>query len=288
MPDPSQLPFLLRLLDDESPAVRAKITETLRAYGPALEAELRRLGLMPNARQAALLGELWRPERSRSLLEAWRRCLEQESGAAQLEAALALIAEYQNGPGPAPGLPELLDELADRFAASEHALDALGLNRFLFVERRLQGAETDYYNPLNSNLVRVLESGRGIPISLASVFILVGRRLGIEIHGCNVPGHFLARARVEGVDYVFDCFGGGRLITGAELEAVRRSAPEGYVEVLETPTPTLVLLGRVLRNLIQAYRQSGEPAHAELMRGLLEETQRHQRRLAEEGELPLD
>ncbi len=42
--------------------------------------------------------------------------------------------------------------------------------------------------------------------------MLVGKRVGLTIHGCNFPGHFMARANDGQRDWIFDCFNGGRAL----------------------------------------------------------------------------
>jgi regulator of sirC expression with transglutaminase-like and TPR domain len=61
---------------------------------------------------------------------------------------------------------------------------------------------TQYYEPANSALQRVLETHRGIPISLAMVLLGVARELGLPAAGINFPGHFL----VEIADTLVDPF----------------------------------------------------------------------------------
>ncbi len=85
-----------------------------------------------------------------------------------------------------------LRRLASGFDAK--AADAKGLSLYL---RDLGfGGADDYFRRENSSLNYVLRKRRGIPISLALVFMGVGRLLGMEVDGINYPGHFLAR--VEG------------------------------------------------------------------------------------------
>jgi len=55
------------------------------------------------------------------------------------------------------------------------------------------GDSKDYYNPDNSYLNRVLETRRGIPISLALIYIAVGEALGLRVDGVGFPGHFLLK-----------------------------------------------------------------------------------------------
>jgi len=118
----------------------------------------------------------------------------------------------------------------------------------------LRGDTRDYYNARNSNLLHVIESKRGIPISLSCVFILVGARLGLDIRGCNFPGHFLAHARSGGLDLLFDCFDAGRLLSPFETNAIRKAEPK----LLSTRMPSEVIVARVLRNLTVAYEHTGE------------------------------
>ncbi len=51
MPDPKQIPHLLRLLDDESPTVRKAVADALSAFGPSLEQKLFQLREPPDEGQ---------------------------------------------------------------------------------------------------------------------------------------------------------------------------------------------------------------------------------------------
>jgi hypothetical protein len=65
--------------------------------------------------------------------------------------------------------------------------------RYLFEELGFAGNRDNYEDPRNSFLNEVLERRTGIPITLALVFIEVGRRAGLRVDGVNFPGHFLVR-----------------------------------------------------------------------------------------------
>jgi heat shock protein HspQ len=51
MSDPSQIPHLLQLLDDESPAVKKAVAEVLAAFGSSLDGHLAQLAEAPDADQ---------------------------------------------------------------------------------------------------------------------------------------------------------------------------------------------------------------------------------------------
>ena len=63
--------------------------------------------------------------------------------------------------------------------------------RHLFGTIGLHGDRETYYDPANSLLHRVLDRRRGIPITLSIVTIEVGRRVGLDLVGVGMPGHFL-------------------------------------------------------------------------------------------------
>lgn len=221
MLDKSQLPYLVRLLDDESPDIRDQIVRELLSYGPDLEAELLRLeDVLPQKQLSAVRNVLSSHRDTLGLREAWLRWPTMKDDGERLERGFQLLAQIQYGWTPPVRLQDLLDDLASDFVASGMAGDAIGLARFLFT-RRLRGNTEDYYDPLNSNLIHVLQTGRGLPISLASIYILVSRRVGLDVVGCSVPGHFLARGRLQGREVYFDCFNRGRILNGAEVEELR-------------------------------------------------------------------
>jgi regulator of sirC expression with transglutaminase-like and TPR domain len=145
------------------------------------------------------------------------------------------------------------------------------LGRFLFETKGFKGAENDYYDPANSDLVQVIEKGKGIPISLACVFMLVGSRLGMDIAGCDVPEHFLTRAMEGGKEVIIDCFDGGRVVEADRLAQLElKYAPE-FTRLLRTTADPEAIVARVLRNLINAYHLAGDKPASQYMWALAED-----------------
>src|SRR4029077_13286002 len=94
------------------------------------------------------------------------------------------------------------------------------LSRYLFHEQGFRGNESDYYDPRNSYLNEVLIHRTGLPISLSILAMGVAGRAGLEVVGVGLPGHFIAKALLDGQEVLFDPFHAGRLLSVAECEAL--------------------------------------------------------------------
>src|SRR5262245_36387132 len=84
-----------------------------------------------------------------------------------------------------------LSERIDLASGPEHVLETV--NEFLFTELKFTGNETNYYDPENSYLNRVLDRRTGNPINLSLLYMLLTRRLRLPVIGIGLPGHFICR-----------------------------------------------------------------------------------------------
>ena len=85
----------------------------------------------------------------------------------------------------------------------------LALNRYLFDELGFSGNAQDYYDPRNSYLNDVIERRLGIPITLAVVYIEIGRRIGLQLHGVSFPSHFLVKCTLRDGAIILDPYARG-------------------------------------------------------------------------------
>ncbi len=154
----------------------------------------------------------------------------------------------------------LLARLARRLPADAGALQRLRLlNHFFYGELGFAGNANDYYAPENSYLHHVLESRRGIPISLAVLWLELAQGVGLDAAGVSFPGHFLVKVRVAGGQVVLDPLTGQSLTQDALLERLEPfrgsggggEAPLGlYLQA----APPRAILARMLRNLKEIHR----------------------------------
>ena len=156
-----------------------------------------------------------------------------------------------------------LDEMGEEARARVVRGDATpveALNRYLFDEQGFAGNVSDYYDPRNSMLHRVLERRLGIPITLSVVYMEVGRRAGLRVEGVGLPGHFVVRAYgsddAEGT--LVDPF--NRKVTNLE-ECQQRidGIYEGMMRLTEEHARAAgvrTILARILGNLKAVYVQA--------------------------------
>jgi regulator of sirC expression with transglutaminase-like and TPR domain len=85
----------------------------------------------------------------------------------------------------------------------------LALNRYLFDELGFSGNAQDYYDLRNSYLNEVIDRRLGIPITLAIVYIEVGRRIGLQLHGVSFPSHFLVKCTLRDGSVILDPYAKG-------------------------------------------------------------------------------
>lgn len=125
----------------------------------------------------------------------------------------------------------------------------------------------DYYAPENSYLNEVLRTRRGIPISLAVIWLEMAQALDLQAQGVSFPGHFLVKVALQGGLVVLDPLTGESLgldNLSERLSPFREPADQAAAPDLdegETPLglylqscPPRDLLARMLRNLKEIFR----------------------------------
>ena len=263
MPDPGQLPYLLRLLDDDSPEVRGAVMDQFAAFGDSLEEHLRNVSLPEHPGQRRLIQSLLREGRRRRLSAAWAGLSAIEGDKPRLEAGNDLISRFLRPEATEGALGKALDALAVEFRSGLYEKDVLALSEFLFRIKGLSGARDTYYSPRNSDLLYVITEREGLPISLSCVYMLVAHRLGMNVEGCNLPGHFLALALHGGRRFVIDCFNGGIVLLDSDLVRLSSSVPVRTADLAALQCDAGVILARVLRNIGAAFRRSEDEQASE-------------------------
>lgn len=130
------------------------------------------------------------------------------------------------------------------------------LHDYLFDEQGFQGNTEDYYNPSNSYIPAVIETKRGLPITLSLLYKVVAERLGLRCWGVGLPGHFLIGMEMDSEAVLIDPFAHGRLVTPEEaherLQEMFGAEVEWSNELLR-PASNRHWLTRILQNLLNVF-----------------------------------
>ncbi len=153
---------------------------------------------------------------------------------------------------------QLLARIKRRLPADASALQKLRLlNQFFFRDLSFGGNVNDYYDPDNSYLNAVLRTRRGIPITLAVLWLELASGLGLNARGVAFPGHFMVKVNLPKGQVVIDPFSGQSL---SREELAERLEPFRQRNVtaddFEVPiglylksSPPREIISRMLRNL---------------------------------------
>ena len=256
----TELPHLVRLLDDDNPIVRKTLSERFAECQGDVSSELDRLGIRLPEEDRTRLSNLLAPGRRRQIRNQWvvpQQGLD-EGGAdwESFEQLLRLLSELlHDGTSLRSSLPDAIDRIADEAVLNNAQGDEQSLCEFLFGSGRFCGDKEGFYSPSNADLLWIITNRKGNPIGLAVLAMLVGHRLDLDIGGCNFPAHFLAWITIEGNPHLVDCFGGGRIISVDDVRDNSAVLTPDSRRAIQGPCTMRDILVRILRNLHLAFTQ---------------------------------
>lgn len=254
---PSDIPHLLQLLDDNSSIVQTQIREAFQSFGEELEQEIFPYILPLSPKQRSLLEDLCTQIRKQEFHAHWLDWLEIQDERQALESGLSWLS-YHNKEFGAPALSPSLDQLAEEFKDRYPIQTIPRLMNFLFVEKGFSAPRDEYYHPDNSNLIHVLLNREGLQISLASLAILLGQRLGLELYGFNMPGHFMIVSAGDRGPRIYDPFNKGKALPTQTMSFLDRSLQQQHTSISELRAKTHEIILRVLHNLINVFTRKKE------------------------------
>jgi serine protease Do len=254
--------------DEPDPA----LLEALKAHPDAARWALQDRAVKLERESALLRRAALRIHRQRIQAELLRVMEAPEEKVDLIEAAL-LVAQLDD-PDLDAGfyrnqIDQLVAELESKISKDADEAERLkALQEFFFREQGFHGSRTDYYNRANSYLNQVLDDREGLPITLAILFMELAQRVGLQVAGIPLPGHFVVQhAGKNGSQEMIDVFDGGKPLTRDEAGALVLSITGSPLEEAHLkPATKRQIIVRMLRNLI-SIAQETEPA-SEMLRYL--------------------
>ena len=201
--------------------------------------------------------------------ERWARVASAPPEEVSLAEGALLIAAEEYG---ALDVDEYLERIDDMAAVLRRRLRSdistteslIALNRYVFDELGFSANTDDYYDPRNSYLNEVIDRKLGIPITLAVLYIEIGRRIGLPLHGVSFPSHFLVKCVLREGTVIIDPYARGVSLGMDDLQERLKTVAHG-IELDRAVLPALLaaaspneIFARMLRNLRAIHTHRGE------------------------------
>ncbi len=264
-----ELQALVSLLQTENSGHLALLVEQMRAFP---DDRLQRLAaLIPSGSEADSFLNLILAERDAphvvSRLPRW------VATGTDLENGVFLVAQT--------GYPRLnIESIRSRLDAIAHEIEVdlpreggvPAIRHMATVLRDIygfHGNEADYYDPDNSYINRVLVTRTGLPISLSVLWILLGKRLDLQISGVGLPSHVIANLSTTAGTLYFDPFRGGELLSIRDVMNLVSATGQVFHPNHLRPATSLQLVQRMFNNLLHGYQIREDVERARLVRQYL-------------------
>ncbi len=191
---------------------------------------------------------------------------------AGLTRAAAALALHEHPDADLPGVDDqlaaMVGDIADRLQSPNPRAMLAHAHHVLFDELRFAGEIQDYHHPRNSYLHYVIDSRRGLPITLTLIYKAVLEQLGFRVDGINAPGHFLAAVRMADAPdtprrlLFIDPFHAGRALSRDEAfdligHVTGQAVPRDDALLTRATHPVWLL--RMIQNLAGSFQRLERP-----------------------------
>lgn len=144
-------------------------------------------------------------------------------------------------------------ESALKHGRPDSAATRLSALTAILADREDYAGDSDTYDHLdNADMVRVIDRRRGLPVSVALVYLSVARALGWGAAGLAFPAHVLCRIQYGGERLIFDPFHRGQTMSAPDLRALTKRLMGAETELSAAwfePVGNRDLLIRLLNNV---------------------------------------
>ncbi|HKR04244.1 MAG TPA: transglutaminase-like domain-containing protein [Bacteroidia bacterium] len=271
----SELKALISLLDDTDKEVVTHIEERLVTLGthviPILEeAWGKSFDAVLQERIENIIHKI-QFDNLKAELKKW--C---EENSEDLLAGVILIARYQYPDLDETKVREQLNKIKrEAYVQLDKNLAPLEkvqvLNRVLFDSYGFNGNTSNFHAPQNSFINSVLETRKGNPLMLCTVYSIIAQQLDIPLYGVNLPEHFILAYQEKSNDAVYEytypeasvlfyvnAFSRGAIFNKKDIEQFLNKLNLKPNKIFFEPCTNVDIIKRSLRNLSFSYQKLNE------------------------------
>lgn len=153
-------------------------------------------------------------------------------------------------------------------------------NKVFYGKYQFIGNSKDYHSPLNSYINTVVETRKGNPLSLCTLYSIIAQSLDLPVYGVNLPNHFVLTYLDEnninpfintnnkhGSLFYINAFSKGGIFDESEIKEFLKGLNKPELKEYFEPCSNSAIMARMLTNLISSFQQSGS---AEKVKELVE------------------
>lgn len=259
----SELKALLSLLDDEDPEIFDQIRQKINDMGtemiPILESEWEKnFNPLVQKRIENLTHDL----QFRQVKERLYHWKEEEND--NLLKGLWVVSTYQFPDLEYMKLSAEIDqiyyEVWTNFRPDLHPFDQIKiLNSFMFQDMKFSANTKNFHSPSNSFINQVLETRRGNPITMCSIYMLIAQKMELPVFGVNLPNLFIVTYKHPNfAQFYINVYNKGLIFSMGDIENYIKELKLEPLESFFQPCNNIEIIKRVFRNLIVCYEKAGE------------------------------
>lgn len=258
----NEIKALVLLLDDDDHEVVSHVEEKIMSLGtdiiPMLEQEWEStFNPVIQERIEDLVHELQFELLKERFIE-WK-----EGGGDNLLEGLWIVATYQ--------YPDLeMNQLVRDFEQLYHEMwrqlqedmapqdQVKVFNDVFFNQFRFRPNTKNFHSPANSMINAVLETRKGNPISLCSIYMLLAQKMDLPIFGVNLPNLFILTYKLGEEAFYINVFNRGLIFTREDIDNYLDNLQLERQDIFYEPCSNVDIVLRALRNLIVSFEKLGD------------------------------
>lgn len=186
-------------------------------------------------------------------------------------AALQLSALDHEGCDLTPYEAQLSD-VAERLSCARNVgaptEQAVALSETLHGQLGFAGDVESDNAPINADMISVMRRRRGLPVSLAILYVSAARRMGWTAFALNTPKHVLLRVGSDDDSVLIDPFRGGATVSGELLASLVLQGDDSFdsgIAAALAPMSNRMTLVRLLLNQASRAEHDGDTVRAQMM-----------------------
>jgi regulator of sirC expression with transglutaminase-like and TPR domain len=260
----SEIKALISLLDDDDQEINTLVEQKIRSLGglviPFLENEWENSGLK-NPHLQKKIEDLIHELQFHFVID--RLKLWQAGGALDLLEGMWIISTYQypdfNLEKMRAEIEQIFYEVWIEFKPNMHPTDQVRiLNSVMFDKLKFGPNTKNFHSASNSMLNIVLESHKGNPISLCTIYMLVAQKLGLPVYGVNLPNLFVLTYKNDQVQFYINVFNRGLIFYKSDIDNYIGQLNLKASDIFYNPCTNIEIVKRVLRNLALSYEKTSD------------------------------